>query len=154
MDFIFIIIPTTSPTFTSTDSLSMAPSLTLPPIQSLPSLSTIERAKVLDLLFEPCIQLHTLSLELLGIQSFASYVDLIASVGIQLTKLAKSPSTSDTAWLDAILGSHPRLGEEKVDSQQSQTEQAHLQTSSQKEVSSLALLNDEYERTFPRLRYV
>jgi len=126
----------------------------LPPISSVPSLSTIERASVLDALFEPCTALHTLSLDLLHTETFASYNDLIASVGVQLIDLSESASTSDTEWLDKILGAHPRLGEKKVDSAQSQAEQAQLNTGGEEEVIKLKNLNDAYEKAFPGLKYV
>ncbi|KAG4434387.1 hypothetical protein IFR05_010120 [Cadophora sp. M221] len=126
----------------------------LPTISDLPSLSTVERATVLDTLFEPCEALHTLSLDLLYTQKFESYNALIASVGVQLTDLVESPSTSDTAWLDKILGAHPRLGAKKVDSAQSQAEQAQLNTGGEEEARKLTELNDEYEKAFPGLIYV
>ncbi|KAF4631045.1 hypothetical protein G7Y89_g7088 [Cudoniella acicularis] len=126
----------------------------LPPIDGVPSLSTIERAAVLDVLFEPCTALHTLSIELLHTEKFKSYNDLIASVGVQLTDLSESPSTSDTEWLDKILGAHPRLGEKKVDSAQSQAEQAQLNTGGEEEATKLRDLNLEYETAFPGLKYV
>ena len=128
----------------------------LPPVAGLPNLSTIERAAVLDALFEPCRALHTLSLDLLHTEKFESYYDLIASVGVQLIELSESPSTSDTEWLDNILGAHPRLGEPKVDtiSAQSKVEQAQLNTGGAEEAAKLMELNYEYEKTFPGLRYV
>jgi hypothetical protein len=92
-------------------------SFQLPPVAGVPTLSTVERAAVLDALFEPCQALHTLSVELLYTEKFESYNDLISSVGIQLIDLSESPSTSDTEWLDKILGAHPRLGEKKVESE-------------------------------------
>jgi hypothetical protein len=126
----------------------------LPPIAGVPALSTIERAAVLDALFEPCTALHTLSLDLLHTEKFESYNDLIASAGVQLTDLSESPSTSDTEWLDKILGAHPRLGEKKVESAQSQAEQAQLNTGGEEEATKLRNLNEEYEKTFPGLKYV
>lgn len=129
-------------------------SFQLPPIASLPKLTTIERATVLDALFEPCTALHTLSVDLLHTQTFDSYNDLIASVGVQLTDLSESASTSDTEWLDKILGAHPRLGEKKVESAQSKAEQAQLNTGGKQEAPKLRNLNAEYEKTFPGLRYV
>ena len=126
----------------------------LPPIVGLPTLSTIERAAVLDALFEPCTALHTLSVDLLHRETFESYNDLIASVGVQLTDMSESASTSDTEWLDKILGAHPRLGEKKVDSAQSKAEQAQLNNGSQEEAAQLLQLNVDYEKTFPGLRYV
>lgn len=67
--------------------------------------------------------------------------------------LAESASKSDTAWLESILGAHPRLGAKKVDSTQSQSEQAHLQGNPD-EGEQLRALNEEYERQYPGLRYV
>lgn len=84
----------------------------LPSIASVPSLTTIQRAEILDALFEPCTELHTLSLDLLH-TPFESYDALIATVGQQLTDLLESISTSDTEWLDKILAAHPRLGRKK-----------------------------------------
>lgn len=125
----------------------------LPDIASIQALPAEERAAILDLLFEPSTQLHTLSVPLLQQQQFPSYADLIAAVGIQLTELSESSSTSDTDWLESILGSHPRLGAKKVESAQSQAEQAQLQGSSE-EAEQLRSLNEEYERKYPGLRYV
>ncbi|KAI5196764.1 hypothetical protein E4T42_02384 [Aureobasidium subglaciale] len=126
----------------------------LPSISSLPSLSAEQRADILDLLFEPSTPLHTLSVELLRNRTFASYNDLIATVGVQLTELSESSSASDTKWLESILGSHPRLGAKKVESAQSQAEQAQLNTGGEEEAARLRDLNEEYEKTYPGLRYV
>ncbi|KAK3686747.1 hypothetical protein LTR37_019497 [Vermiconidia calcicola] len=131
----------------------MASSSKLPPIGDVPPLTTEERARILDLLFEPSTQLHTLSVPLLHEKTFSSYNDLIAAVGAQLTDLSGSASTSDTAWLLDILGSHPRLGAKNVESVQSQAEQAQLQGSGE-EAGQLKVLNDEYENKFSGLRYV
>ncbi|MCJ1247332.1 hypothetical protein MMC30_004546 [Trapelia coarctata] len=130
------------------------PTSSLPPIVSVPKLSTFERAAVLDFLFEPSTQLHTLSVGLLQEKCFSSYKDLIASVGLLLTDLAESSSTSDTEWLEKILGSHPRLGEKNVHSAQSRSEQAQLHGGEDGEEAELARLNKEYEAAFPGLRYV
>ena len=129
-------------------------SLSLPDVKSLPGCSAEDRARILDLLFEPSTQLHTLSVELLGKETFDTYQDLIASIGVQLTDLEKSASTSDKEWLDSILGSHPRLGEKHVESAQSQAEQAQLKSGGAEEQHQLAQLNIEYEKTFPGLKYV
>lgn len=126
----------------------------LPPIAGVPSLSTIERSCILDALFEPCTALHTLSIDQLHTTTFESYNDLIVSVGVQLLGLLESTSLSDREWLDKILGSHPRLGEKKVDSIQSKAEQAQLNTGPTEEAEKLKNLNEEYEKTFPGLRYV
>ncbi|KAK6584967.1 hypothetical protein PZA11_003191 [Diplocarpon coronariae] len=129
-------------------------SFQLPPIEDVPSLPVSERASILDALFEPCDALHTLSLDLLNTETFASYNDLIASVGVQLSNLAESSCMSDAKWLDKILGAHPRLGAKKVDSAQSQAEQAQLNTGGEKEAEKLQDLNEEYEKAFPGMTYV
>lgn len=126
----------------------------LPPIAGVPALPTIERVSVVDTLFEPCTALHALSLDLLHTKIFESYNDLIASVGVQLIDLSESTLPSDRDWLDKILGAHPRLGEKKVNSVQSQAEQAQLNTGPSEEAERLKSLNEEYEKTFPGLRYV
>jgi hypothetical protein len=126
----------------------------LPPVSSIPTLTTTERAAILDALFEPCTALHTLSVELLHDETFESYNTLITSIGIQLTELQHSISTSDTEWLDKILAAHPRLGEKKVDSAQSRGEQAGLNSGGEEEAGQLRELNREYEEKFPGLRYV
>lgn len=125
----------------------------LPPIADIMALPTKDRAAILDLLFEPSTQLHTLSVPLLHEKRFESYADLISAVGVQLTDLAESASSSDTEWLESILGSHPRLGAKKVESAQSQAEQAQLQGTAD-ETEQLLALNEEYERKYPGLRYV
>lgn len=126
---------------------------TLPRIDTLAQATVTERAQVLDLLFEPCTQLHTLALETLRINTFESYDELADVVGEQLYKLHDSSLQSDRRWLDAILVAHPRLGEKRVDSVQSRAEQAQLQARSDEE-RSLAALNERYEQIFPGLRYV
>ncbi|KXL46943.1 hypothetical protein M433DRAFT_64897 [Acidomyces richmondensis BFW] len=125
----------------------------LPPVATLPDVSAEDRARILDLLFEPSTQLHALGVPLLHERTFASYGDLISAVGAQLTALAESASTSDTRKLEGILGSHPRLGAKKVESAQSQAEQAQLQGSDE-ETKQLQRLNEEYEAKYPGLRYV
>lgn len=126
---------------------------TLPPIETLSTLPTTELVSILDHLFEPCVPLHTLSLGLLRDHTFASYDDCIANIGIQLTNLAESTSTSDRQWLESILEAHPRLGEKRIESTQSQGEQAQL-TANVHGRDKLAELNASYESTFPGLRCV
>lgn len=126
----------------------------LPAIENVPSCSTEERARVLDTLFETCTQLHTLSVETLGETKFDSYSALIEAVGRQLQSLYESKLESDQKWLDDILAAHPRLGEKKVDSEQSRSEQAQLNQGDSSEGEKLAKLNQEYEEKFPGLRYV
>lgn len=127
---------------------------TLPPLESLPQSSTADRARVLDLLFEPSDALHTLALESLSHQKYHSYSHLISSIGALLFQLGASNLASDTEWLDAILCAHPRLGAAKVDSAQSAEEQKKLQEGAEEERLVLSALNEEYEARFPGLRYV
>lgn len=126
----------------------------LPPITALPSLATLELSTILDHLFEPSVPLHTLSVDLLRNRPFSSYDDLIENIGVQLTALAESSSTSDSKWLDSILVAHPRLGEKKIDSTQSKAEQAQLALDAGTGQDKLSELNALYERTYPGLRYV
>ena len=155
----------------------------LPPLESLQTAGDDTLKSVLDLLFEPSPTLHDLSIprirdELRG-QNPSSEA-LIRNVGSLLYSLAEQSSSSppSRATLHAILGSHPRLGEKKVDSAQSRAEQAQLNASShsasaaadgsvpldeeaqrrrqeeEAEKQLLADLNAEYEARFPGLRYV
>lgn len=132
----------------------------LPPISTLTSDPTSTRATVLDTLFEPCTQLHTLSVSLLAEEKFSSYAELIDAVGKQLTSLFNSNLESDQKWLDAILVAHPRLGEKKVGelSEASRREQEAMKAAStgdsQEVLEELRSLNAEYEAKFPGLRYV
>lgn len=133
----------------------------LPEISSLPARSSEGRAAVLDLLFEPSTSLHTLSLPTTT-EAYGSYDDLIIAIGMQLSNLAESTSTSDTTWLESILSAHPRLGEKKVDSEMSRLEQKAMNEASkasggvkaEEEAKILGELNAEYEKSFPGLRYV
>lgn len=67
---------------------------------------------------------------------------------------SSSPSAQQQKKLHGILGSHPRLGAKKVESAQSQAEQAQLNQGGAEEAEKLKALNDEYEQKFPGLRYV
>lgn len=126
----------------------------LPAITTLSHLPDSELTTVLDLLFEPSPPLHKLSLPVLRSTTFPSYDTLIIAINAQLTALAASDSPEDVSRLSEILCSHPRLGEKKVDSEQSRAEQAQLQKGGDEEKEQLAKLNKEYEETFPGLRYV
>ncbi|KAK8113151.1 hypothetical protein PG984_013677 [Apiospora sp. TS-2023a] len=146
----------------------------LPPIASLSTAPIKTQLAVLDLLFEPSTELHTLVLPTLRLKRasaagtseptpespFASYASLIRHVGSLVTSLSSqsssssSPSAQQQKKLHGILGSHPRLGAKKVESAQSQAEQAQLNQGGAEEAEKLKALNDEYEQKFPGLRYV
>jgi 2-oxo-4-hydroxy-4-carboxy--5-ureidoimidazoline (OHCU) decarboxylase len=137
-------------------------STTLPPISTVPTLDVEERAAILDLLFEPCTQLHTLSVSTLREKTFQSYDELAAAVGEQLATLFESELKSDEEWLDVILNAHPRLGEKKVESELSRREQAAMggggaggpAAAAAEEEEKLRGLNGRYEAVFEGLRYV
>ncbi|KAL2221776.1 Oxo-4-hydroxy-4-carboxy-5-ureidoimidazoline decarboxylase [Thermoascus aurantiacus ATCC 26904] len=142
--------------------MSSAP--TLPPISSLPSLPQEAQFRVLDTLFEPSPELHTLMAPVLANQTFSSYAALIDAVGGRMAALHAANSPRDKEVLEGILGSHPRLGEsspaakEKM-SELSRAEQANLNAGgedveAEREKEQLRALNREYEERFPGLRYV
>lgn len=134
---------------------TMAPP-TLPDVTTLASLPEETLISILDLLFEPSAELHTLTIPTLRAITFASYPELIETIRDQLLVIADTVHSDPTARkpLLSILGSHPRLGAKKVESAQSAAEQAQLQAGAKEEAEKLAALNDEYEKTFPGLRYV
>lgn len=128
------------------------PIIPLPPAEHLGSLSNAEQEAVLDLLFEPSDAIHSLTESLSGGSS--SYGTVIGAIRSELSRWADDPSTGKSCLLDEILASHPRLGEKKVDSQQSRAEQAQLQDDTGADRDALSRLNSLYEETFPGLRYV
>jgi 2-oxo-4-hydroxy-4-carboxy--5-ureidoimidazoline (OHCU) decarboxylase len=137
----------------------------LPPISTLRSLPPTKHVEILSLLFEPSETLIALFAPLLFKQPFDSYDSLISTVAHQLRELAASKDAADGEALEDILASHPRLGEKKVHSALSQMEQKAMENASQtgqetdeakklEEQEILKSLNEEYEKTFPGLRYV
>lgn len=132
----------------------MAP--TLPDVTTLSSLPESTIITVLDLLFEPSKDLHTLALPTLRSITFANYPELIDTIREQLLAIADNFDSDSRACqpLLSVLGSHPRLGEKKVESAQSAAEQAQLNRGPEGEAERLAALNKEYEDKFPGLRYV
>lgn len=132
----------------------MAP--TLPDVTTLATLPEETLVSILDLLFEPSDELHSLTIPTLRIITFATYTELIETIRDQLLVISDAVHADTTARkpLLSILGSHPRLGAKKVDSAQSAAEQAQLQSGAQEEAEKLAALNEEYEAKFPGLRYV
>ncbi|GAB7339251.1 hypothetical protein MBLNU457_5906t1 [Dothideomycetes sp. NU457] len=131
--------------------MAQPPPTTLPSIVELPNLPAAEQTAVLDLLFEPSPPLHALVKPILQ-SSHSSYTALINQIRSSLHSLLSSSSPSSLSTLDAILQSHPRLGASKVDSAQSRAEQASLGNAAEGE--RLRHLNEEYEVTFPGLRFV
>ncbi|KAJ9150761.1 hypothetical protein NKR23_g3516 [Pleurostoma richardsiae] len=128
----------------------------LPDPGTLSALPEPTLTAVLDLLFEPSPDLHALAVPTLRAITFASYPELIDTLRDQLLAIAQEvhPDPAACRPLLNILGSHPRLGEKKVDSVQSAAEQAQLRSGGETEAAKLAALNAEYEAKFPGLRYV
>jgi len=134
----------------------------LPPITSLRAASEETRHQVLALLFEPSPSLCTKADPILATTEFDSYDSLITAVGTELQCLETSTNPKDLESLADILSSHPRLGEKKVESALSRAEQAAMAKASvsssdvsrEEEQATLRNLNEEYENTFPGLRYV
>lgn len=126
----------------------------LPPSPTLPHLPDADLTTVLDLLFEPSPPLHQLALPVLKSTTFPSYHTLAHAINAQLSQMAQSDDPNQLQRLSEILSSHPRLGESKVESEQSRAEQAQLQQGGDQEKAQLQALNREYEETFPGLRYV
>lgn len=109
------------------------------------------KTDTLDLLFEPSPAIHEVLLPVIRDAKYTSYAELIdACYARLLLRMANSSSQDMDPTTLSILGSHPRLGQKKVESAQSAAEQANLQG----EGEELAKLNNEYEEKFPGLRYV
>jgi len=124
----------------------------LPDINSLRSESETAKIRVLDLLFEPSPEIHSLLLPYIETGLSQSYDEFISGCQERFEAvLEESSNPQGRAKLHSILGAHPRLGANKVDSAQSASEQAKLQAG---DGVQLAALNAEYEATFPGLRYV
>lgn len=126
----------------------------LPRVDVLHSLTDPYQAETLDLLFEPSPAIHDSLLPVVRTAEYKSYAELIDACQIRLLSMAAASSDDDTTDPDpnllSILSSHPRLGARRVESAQSAAEQANLAG----EGEELEVLNGEYEKTFPGLRYV
>lgn len=128
----------------------------LPSPKDLASLSSEQKVEVLDHLFEPCPTLAEFLLPQAFSRSYSSYKEFIESCRAHLIeylaeeekKQALSPAIS------RIISAHPRLGPSKDKlSSHSSAEQKSLSGSAE-EAAKLAQLNEQYEQTFPGLRYV
>ena len=121
--------------------------MSIPPTSTLQTLPDEEIQRVLGLLFEPSPALASLLLPQIRSTQLSTYSDLA-----NLARSSLQALPPDSPVLLEILSAHPRLGAKKVDSAQSQSEQNSL--GSEAERAQLQKLNDEYEATFPGLRYV
>ena len=127
----------------------------LPSIQEIPKISNVDFLSIIDSLFEPNDTLHSIitggeAEAALKMAEYSSYEDLIDAVKTHIEKV----TAGGDKRLDQILAAHPRLGAKKVESAQSQAEQAQLNTGGEEEAKKLAAFNEEYEEKFPGLRYV
>lgn len=128
----------------------------LPPILDFHTCTDLVQTDVLDTLFEPSPAIHATLLPVIRTAEYSSWPDLIDACQIRLLSLATStPTSSPDPTLLSVLGSHPRLGEKKIESAHSAAEQANIQKgASDAQEAELARLNREYEEAFPGLRYV
>ncbi|KAF4119816.1 OHCU decarboxylase [Geosmithia morbida] len=128
----------------------------LPPILEFHTCPDLTQTDILDTLFEPSPAIHATLLPVIRTAEYRSWPDLIDACQIRLLSLAASTSVGSIhPTLQSVLGSHPRLGEKKIESAQSAAEQAQIQKNTNPEQEEeLARLNRQYEETFPGLRYV
>lgn len=132
----------------------------LPTISEVPNISDEDFLRIIDSLFEPNDTLHTIIQGaqdpevLLKLTEYKSYDELIDAAKLHIEGVTYGRPGEGNEVLDDILQAHPRLGAKKVESAQSQAEQAQLNKGGEVEAAKLAALNDEYERAFPGLRYV
>lgn len=139
----------------------------LPPANQLSTLPHSQLIEVLNHLFEPCPTLTSLLLSkmLSRERTYSSYPEMIEACRDELTQFLESAEleayNSGTAInpdISKIISAHPRLGRsapnktEKL-SVHSAEEQRSLQ-GSEEEARKLLELNEQYEATFPGLRYV
>lgn len=134
----------------------MAPVTKLPPTIEFRTLTDLEQIDVLDALFEPSPDIHDTLIPVVRTAEYSTWSELIDACRIRLLALAASSSSSSPdSTLLSILGSHPRLGEKKIESAHSVAEQANLKRdTNEAQAEELARLNRQYEETFPGLRYV
>lgn len=126
--------------------------VTLLPFSEFACASRLSQEQTLSLLFEPCQTLQSLIINKLQFSTYTTYPEFIEAVRKVL--LALLGSTSSTETIPAIIAAHPRLGAKKVESVLSQAEQASLSHENKAEADMLNDLNNQYEGTFPGLRYV
>ena len=126
----------------------------LPPAERLGTLTAEELHQLLDVLFEPSPELHAVSSSLLDDQRVFGYDNLLEKLYLILNDLLESEDVNNTVRLDRILQAHPRLGEKKIESAQSQAEQAQLRSSDDESSEELSAMNARYEDTFDGLKYV
>lgn len=131
--------------------------MSLPLSTELSQLSYNDKVAVLDNLFEPCETLTRFLISQLfsNGQSYSSYKELIESARDQLLEYLKQAESTIPIKpeIAQIIAAHPRLGASAKLSEHSSNEQKSLQ-GTQQEAQRLKELNNQYEQTFPGLRFV
>lgn len=139
----------------------------LPPADKLSTLPRTDVIEALGHLFEPCPVLtdFLISKVINGNHAFANYKDTVEACRSELLQYlelahttAKGLGTPIDPDISKIIAAHPRLGRSatkpEVLSTHSSAEQKSLQSGSADEAKKLLELNEQYEATFPGLRYV
>ncbi|CUM47715.1 uncharacterized protein AC631_01714 [Debaryomyces fabryi] len=139
----------------------------LPPANQLSTLPRSQLIEVFNHLFEPCPTLTSLLISKIfnGDRTYSSYPEMIEACREELTQFlglaeleAYNSGTAINPDISKIIAAHPRLGRsapnksEKLSTHSSE-EQKSLQ-GSEEEARRLTELNEQYETTFPGLRYV
>lgn len=124
----------------------------LPPFESFMHGTSEIQNGIVELLFEKSDALNLLIHERVIPSRPIDYIALVQGTREALIDLLNTKSNDGR--IPAIIAAHPRLGASKVDSVSSQKEQASLQAASEIEAEQLKALNQQYEDTFPGLRYV
>ncbi|CAD1813312.1 OHCU decarboxylase family protein [Candida parapsilosis] len=133
----------------------------LPPIEQFRSSPPEEQKVVIDHLFEPCDSLNWFIQSCVIKKNYESYAEFINLVRNELEILvyrngffAVRNGFEANTLINEIISAHPRLGAPKHTklSQHSAEEQKKL--GGEQMQKRLAELNEEYEKTFPGLRYV
>ena len=140
---------------------------TLPPANQLSTIPRPQLIEALNHLFEPCPTLSDLLISKIFSEglTYSDYPEMIERCREELIHYANSADLeaygSDTVVnpdISKIIAAHPRLGQsapnktEKLSAHSSQ-EQRSLK-GSEEETRKLNELNEQYEATFPGLRYV
>lgn len=115
---------------------------------------------MLGLLFEPSDPLINVLYPVTSRRTpYPDYTAMVEAARANLLALAAQAETQDKEReaLEKIATSHPRLGEQKVESELSRLEQSRMNAAGGQDgedvAAELARLNEEYESVFPGLRF-
>lgn len=115
-----------------------------------------EKTELLAHLFEPCPTLAQLLIANVMTRNFSNYTEFIESCRIYLNQYLEEEELKEAPLpkIAKIIAAHPRLGPSKDSLSSHSTEEQKSLSGSKEEAKMLADLNEQYERTFPGLRYV